>query len=89
MAVRFVEFSSRGTKLERFLHENQHIQRNLLNFKIWINRELSKIGHHFSDKRIGKNILSKNVSNKKCALKLVFFNEKKLGKKHLIFDLEN
>ena len=39
-------FKAGGTKLERFLHENQHTQRKLLNFEFWINGELSKIGHH-------------------------------------------
>ena len=52
MAIRVVEFSSRGLKLERFLHKNQHTQRKLLNFEFWINGELSKIGHHFSNKVI-------------------------------------
>ena len=33
-------------------------------------------------------ILSKNV-NKKCGLKLIFFNEKKLSKIRMIFDIEN
>ena len=40
-------FQAGGTKLERFLHENQHTQRKLLNFDFWSNGELSKIGHHF------------------------------------------
>ena len=40
-------FKGGGTKLERFLHKNQYTQRKLLNFKLWIYRELSKIGHHF------------------------------------------
>ena len=44
MAIRVVEFSSGGTKLERFLHKNQHTQRKLLNFEFWINGKLSKIG---------------------------------------------
>ena len=52
MAIQVVEFSSGGTKLERFLHKNQHTQRKLLNFEFWINGELSKIGHHFSNKVI-------------------------------------
>ena len=42
MAVRVVEFSSRGTKLERSLHKNQHTPRNLEKFEFWINGELSK-----------------------------------------------
>ena len=31
-----------GTKLERFLHKNQHTQRKFLNFEFWINVELPK-----------------------------------------------
>ena len=37
------------------------------------------IGHHFSNKKIKKYILSKN-SNKKSAPKLLFLNEQKLRK---------
>ena len=44
-------FQAGDTKLERFLHKNQHTQRKLLNFEFWINGELSKIGHHFSNKK--------------------------------------
>ena len=40
-------FQAGGTKLERFLHKNQHTQRKLLNFENWVNGEVSKIGHHF------------------------------------------
>ena len=77
MAIRVVEFSSGGTKLEIFLLKNQHTQGKLLNFEFWINGELSKIGHHFSNISFFKLSLSKNGNNKKCAPKLVFFNEKK------------
>ena len=52
MAVWVVEFSSGGTKLERFLHKNQHTPKQLLNFEFWISGDLSKIGHHFSNKRL-------------------------------------
>ena len=52
----------------------------LLNFEKWRNGELSKIGHHFSNKVIYKLMLSKNVNNKICAPKLIFFNEKKIEK---------
>ena len=45
-------FQAGDTKLERFLHKNQHTQRKLLNFQFWINGELSKIGHHFSNEVI-------------------------------------
>ena len=40
-------FQTRYTKLERFLHKNQHTQRKLLNFEDWCNVEVSKIGHQF------------------------------------------
>ena len=33
MVVRVMEFSNGGTKLERFLPKNQHIQRKSLNFE--------------------------------------------------------
>ena len=36
-------FKTRGTKLERFLHKNQHTQRKLLKFENWTNGELAKI----------------------------------------------
>ena len=29
-------FQTEGTKLERFLPKNQHIQRKLLNFEYWV-----------------------------------------------------
>ena len=32
-------FQTRYTKLERFLHKNQHTQRKLLNFENWTNGE--------------------------------------------------
>ena len=34
-AIRVLNFSIRGTKLERFLPKNQHTQRKFLNFKNW------------------------------------------------------
>ena len=70
IAIRIVGFSSGGYK----------IRKKLLNFEFWINDELSKIGHHFSSKMIWKLISSKNVNIKKCAPKLVFFNEKRIEK---------
>ena len=36
------DFSTGGTKLERFLPKNQHIQRILLNFENWFSGEVSK-----------------------------------------------
>ena len=46
--------------------KNQRTQRKLLKFENWCNGEV-----------IQKLMLSKNVNNKKCAHKLIFFNEKK------------
>jgi hypothetical protein len=91
MAIREWSFQAGDTKLERLLHKNQHTKRKLLNFEFWINGELSKIGHHFSNKKFKKLILSKNVNHKKCAPKLVFFNNnnKKMRKIRIIFDVEN
>ena len=40
------------TKLDTFLHKDQHSQWKLLNFEFWINGELLIIGHHFSNKVI-------------------------------------
>ena len=42
MAVWVVDFSNGGTKLERFLHKNQHTESKLLNFENWVNVEVSK-----------------------------------------------
>jgi hypothetical protein len=44
-------FQTGGIKSERFLPKNQHTQRKLSDFEFWINGELSKIGHHFSNKK--------------------------------------
>ena len=64
-----------GYKIIKKMHKNQHTQTKLLNLEFWINGELSKIGHHFSNKVIQKLILSRNVYRKKCALKLVFLKK--------------
>ena len=60
-----------------------------MNFENWVNGEVSKIRHHFRNKSYSILKLSKNVNNKKCAPKLIFFNEKKLRKIRIIFDIEN
>ena len=79
LVIWIVEFSKKGYKIRRFLAKNQHIQRKLSNFENWSSGELSKIGDHFSNK----------VIIKKCASKLVFFNEKKMRKIQMVFDVEN
>ena len=58
---RLWSFQMGGIKLERFLPKNQHTQRKLVNFEFWINVELSKIGHHFSNKVILKYVKNKNM----------------------------
>ena len=76
MAIRFVEFSFGGTKLERFLPKNHYTRRKLLNFENWVNGVVSKIGHHFRKKSDLIIEVINYVNNKKCAPKLVFFNKK-------------
>ena len=48
-----------------------------------------KLGIILVSKVIEKLMLSKNVTNKICAPKLIFFNEKKMRKIRIIFDIEN
>ena len=47
-----VEFSSGGYEIRKILHKNLYTQRKLLKFEFWIDGELSKRGHHFSNKVI-------------------------------------
>ena len=47
LAIRAVECSNWGTKLERFLPKNQHTERKLMNFENWATGEVSNIGHNF------------------------------------------
>ena len=49
----------------------------------------SKIGPDFSNKKVLKFKLPKNNFNKKYAPKLLFFNEIKIRKIRMIFDIEN
>ena len=56
----------------------------LLKFENWSSGQLSKIGHHFKK----ESDLKIHVI-KKCDPKFVFFNEKKLRKILMIFDVEN
>ena len=65
MQCQLWSFKYEGTKLEIFLPVNQ---RKSLNFENWCSGELSKIGHHFSNKVILKLMLSKNVNDKRCDL---------------------
>jgi hypothetical protein len=48
-----------------------------------------KLGIILEDKLNKKLMLSKNVNNKKYTPKLVFFNERKMRKIGMIFDVEN
>ena len=67
MAIRVVEFSNGGTKVESFLPKNQHTQTKL---------RCQKLGIILESKVIQKLMLSKNVHYKKCTPKMIFFNEK-------------
>ena len=48
-----------------------------MNFENWVSGEVSKIGHHFSKQ---SDLKIDVINNKKCARKLIFFNEKKIEK---------
>ena len=64
MAIRFVEFSSGGIKLERFSPKNQQTQRRFLNFENWTIGEVSKKA---------KILLSKSIFYVKNHLNLSHF----------------
>ena len=54
MAIRVVEFSNGGTKLERFLPKNQHTQRKLFNFENWVSGEVSTLLYYRGGKPLWK-----------------------------------
>jgi len=62
---------------------------NLPNFGSPSSDISSKIGHHFRNKTFFKIKVSKNTFYKKGAPKLILFDEKKIRKIRMIFDLEN
>ena len=91
MAIRVVEFSKRRVQDWKhfFIRINIPMQRKLLSFEFWINSELSKIGRHFSNKKISNMIYQKmSITKDRCAPKLVFFNKKMRGIQ-MIFEIEN
>ena len=73
-------FKQREQKLEICLPKNQYTQRKLLNFENWCNGEASKIEYLFRKSSDLKVAIIKNISNNKCAPKLVFCNELKIEK---------
>jgi hypothetical protein len=74
MAIRVEEFSSRGTKLERFLPRINITKGNYLTLRIGLTGRCQKLGIILGNKVISKLMLSKNVNNKKCGPKIIFFN---------------
>ena len=52
MAIRVVEFLSRGYKIRNIFALESLYPKEIIESIIWINVELSKIGHHFSNKVI-------------------------------------
>ena len=53
MAFPVVEFSRQGYKIRKIFGKKINcIQMKLPNFENWSNGELSKIGHHFSNKQL-------------------------------------
>ena len=61
----------------------------ILDFTVVAHRTRTKIRPDFSKKVILKLKLPKNHFNKKCAPKLLFFNEKKVGKIAWFFDTDS
>ena len=55
MAIGVVEFSREGYKIRKFLHNNQHTQRKLLNFENWTSREPHAITLLMAEILSGKN----------------------------------
>ena len=72
MAIRVVEFSNGGTKLERFLPKNQHTQRKLLNFENWVNGEVSKVPKFDQNLTFKVNFLCQKLSE---SFSIFFFIE--------------
>ena len=46
------------------------------------------MGKFLENNVLGKLKFSKNVNNKKCTPKMIFFNEKKIGKIQIILDIK-
>ena len=78
IVIRVVDFSSRGYKLEKFLHKIQHTQRKLLNFENWCSVdcvEVSKSAKVSKSISYFKNNLSlKNINLVTHFLLLTFFD---------------
>ena len=72
MAIRVGEFSSGGTKLERFLPKNQHTQRKLLNFENRVNGEMSKSVKNCQNFTFKVNFLCQKLSE---SFSIFFFIE--------------
>ena len=87
--TRLAEFSSMGCRIR-----NIYLNINISKGNYWISRigvmwRCQKLSIGLENEVIWKLIMSKNVKHKKCVCKLIFFNEKKLSKIWMIFDLEN
>ena len=54
-----------------------------------VHTDRQKLGTILENKVVQKLKFSKNDNNKKPSSKLIFFNEKKIGKIRMIFNIEN
>ena len=79
-------FRRRDRKL---LKKSTVVKRNYWILRIEVVASCQKVGIILENKVILKLLLSKNVNNKKCATKFVFFNGKKISKIWMIFDIDN
>ena len=56
MKIQVVSFQAEGTRLEVFLHKNQHNQRKLLNFENWTNGDTMVFCYEISKKYSVSNL---------------------------------
>ena len=71
MAIPVVEFSSGGYKIRKIFARESTCSKEIIEF--WINAELAKIGHHFSNKKELKNDFYQKMSITKNVLLNCFF----------------
>ena len=82
MAIPVVDFSMEEYTIRKALWNHWIL-------KIGVMGRCRKLGIIIENKVIQKLMLLRNVKNQECALKFVFFNEKKIRKIWIIFDIEN
>ena len=72
---RLWSFKTRDTKLERFLHKNQHTQRKLLNVENWCSGDSFSISFSLKNTNLGAHFLFLLLKNKFWGSPLVQFSK--------------